>query len=877
MNSSNTLPQLASGTSRKEVITNALFAAASVAMFGAYNVATSGALVWGYLGGPYGDETVANGTHTCAASDTTYQVADLATGEISFSISDTDWNDLAFGRCYEIITNASGVTTYYDRRFGPRGIFTAAAVAGSGDMLLAAIQVITAAKTFNDGTLKLAGSTSGALSLKAPAVAGTGDVNLPATGTLATLAGTETLTNKTLTDPVVGTQSAGDNSTKAASTAYTDAAIAALIGTAPGVLNTLGEISDAINDDANLYTTLATLIAAKSPIASPAFTGVPEAPTAAPGTNTTQLATTAFVEAAVASSTVSDGDKGDVVVSGTGLIWSLDISGVAAGTYANPTITFDAKGRATLAINGAGSSSSPTVPVDFKDSVDCATTANITLSGEQTIDGFPTSASRVLVKDQTTGSQNGPYLSGAGAWTRTTDADTSGEVTSGMQTYVENGTLNGNQVFTLTTADPITLDTTALTFSAQPISAPAFIGKTVGGTTYTTVLTDTRKRLNCTHASPKTVTIAPFSSVAAPVNTEIEAFNVGAGLLTLAPGVGVTLNSAGGILTVGQYQGVRLKKRANPNTWDVTGISSGGATVPLGGTGVAAFTAYAPIFGGTTSTDPLQSGTVGTAGYVLTSNGPGALPTFQPGAGGTIPTQTICVVASDEVSALTAGTSKVKFRMPFAFTISDIRASLGTAATGATLLAVDVNEAGSTILSTKLTFDAGEKTTTTAATARVISDTSLADDAEITIDIDAVGSTVTGAGLKVYIIGTPVTAKEFIPIAVGDETTALTTGVAKVTFRMPYAFTVTDVRASVSTAPTGGTLLTVDINEAGVSFLSTKLTFDASETTTTTATTPRVISDSSLANDAEITIDIDAVGSTIAGAGLKVYLIGNKT
>lgn len=114
---------------------------------------------------------------------------------------------------------------------------------------------------------------------------------------------------------------------------------------------------------------------------------------------------------------------------------------------------------------------------------------------------------------------------------------------------------------------------------------------------------------------------------------------------------------------------------------------------------------------------------------------------------------------------------------------------------------------------------------------------------------------------------------EFI-IACSDETTALTTGTAKVTFRAPYAFTVTAVRASVTTAPTGASLLTVDINESGSSILSTKLTIDASEKTSTTAATAAVISDSSIADDAEITIDIDQVGSTIAGAGLKVYIIG---
>jgi len=113
-------------------------------------------------------------------------------------------------------------------------------------------------------------------------------------------------------------------------------------------------------------------------------------------------------------------------------------------------------------------------------------------------------------------------------------------------------------------------------------------------------------------------------------------------------------------------------------------------------------------------------------------------------------------------------------------------------------------------------------------------------------------------------------------VACSDETTALTTGTAKATFRMPYAFTLTAVRASVTTAP-AGSVLTVDINEGGSTILSTKITIDASEKTSVTASTPPVISDTSLANDAEMTVDIDGVGSSTAGAGLKVTLIGNKT
>lgn len=134
------------------------------------------------------------------------------------------------------------------------------------------------------------------------------------------------------------------------------------------------------------------------------------------------------------------------------------------------------------------------------------------------------------------------------------------------------------------------------------------------------------------------------------------------------------------------------------------------------------------------------------------------------------------------------------------------------------------------------------------------------------------------AFLKTYFdtLYAPIAAPVLIQAACSDEATALTAGTAKVTFRAPYAFTLTAVRASVNTAPTGGTLLTIDINESGTSVLSTKLTFDASEKTTTTAATAAVISDSAIADDAEISIDIDSIGSTIAGAGLKITLIGTK-
>ena len=104
--------------------------------------------------------------------------------------------------------------------------------------------------------------------------------------------------------------------------------------------------------------------------------------------------------------------------------------------------------------------------LDWKESVRAATLANVSLSGELTIDGVSLVApDRVLVKNQSVGEQNGIYDVSVGAWDRSSDADTSAEVTSGMATFVEEGTVNANAGFVLTTPNPIDLNTTVLTFT----------------------------------------------------------------------------------------------------------------------------------------------------------------------------------------------------------------------------------------------------------------------------------------------------------------------------------------------------------------------------------------------------------------------------
>ena len=146
---------------------------------------------------------------------------------------------------------------------------------------------------------------------------------------------------------------------------------------------------------------------------------------------------------------------------------ALNLNSQRITGLADPTAAQDAATKAYVdaLINGT----------DWKQSVRAATTANITLSGTQTIDGVTLIANdRVLVKDQTTASWNGIYIVAAGAWSRATDADSNPEVTAGMAVFVSEGTVNGNSQWKLTTDDPITVGTTSLVF--------AQIG---AGTTYT--------------------------------------------------------------------------------------------------------------------------------------------------------------------------------------------------------------------------------------------------------------------------------------------------------------------------------------------------------------------------------------------------------
>ncbi len=227
----------------------------------------------------------------------------------------------------------------------------------------------------------------------------------------------------------------------------------------------------------------------------------------------------------------------------------------------------------------------------------------------------------------------------------------------------------------------------------------------------------------------------------------------------LTPELGGPLDTNGKAIEFGTAQTDTSMVRSSAGNVSIEGVevTTASNTQTLTGKSIVAtqITAGALNIGNnaaTVGTVELANGTANTlsaSGGVLSIEG-AALATA---ASVTNKTESFCAAASDETTDLTTGAAKVTFRMPYAFAVTAVRASLSTVATGASLLTVDINEGGTTIISTKLTFDASEKTTTTAATAAVISDSALADDAEMTIDIDQVGSTTPGKGLKVCIIG----------------------------------------------------------------------------------------------------------------------------
>ena len=210
-----------------------------------------------------------------------------------------------------------------------------------------------------------------------------------------------------------------------------------------------------------------------------------------------------------------------------------------------------------------------------------ATTANITLSGEQTIDGVLTSASRVLVKAQSTPSQNGIYVSAAGAWARSSDTSTGAELVNAT-TFIEEGTVASDTQWTCTTNPTITVGSTSIAFA-----------QVAGAGTYTSDGSTITLTGNSFAVTANGITYAKLQQVAA-------SSLVGNATGSLANATGITLGAA---LT---FSGSALQTAAM--TGDVTASANSFATtvakiagVAVGtptGTGNVVFSA-SPTFSGT--------------------------------------------------------------------------------------------------------------------------------------------------------------------------------------------------------------------------------------------------------------------------------------
>lgn len=200
----------------------------------------------------------------------------------------------------------------------------------------------------------------------------------------------------------------------------------------------------------------------------------------------------------------------------------------------------------------------------WKDAVKAATTANITLSGTQTIDGVALSVNdEALVKNQSTGSQNGVYVVQSGAWTRRADMAT-GSNASGASMFVQQGTANGDKQF-VQTADPAVVGTDALTFTQ--------LG---GGTTYTAGNGLSESPAGTFNVDPGTASATGLEIVSDQVRIAAAAAGNG---LTGGGGSALAVQVGTGLQITSDT--VRIDASVTPQKFTNSATHSAGATVSL--------------------------------------------------------------------------------------------------------------------------------------------------------------------------------------------------------------------------------------------------------------------------------------------------------
>lgn len=298
------------------------------------------------------------------------------------------------------------------------------------------------------------------------------------------------------------------------------------------------------------------------------------------------------------------------------------------------------------------------------------------------------------------------------------------------------------------------------------------------GTTYTYLTTDFRKLVTHTNGSAIAGTL-PQAGASFPAGWWMMVQNRGAGAVTITPTTStidgaatLVLNQNEGAIVVSDgtnYFTLRGKASAaggfaaSGANADITSMSAltgalqaptqvndsnGNEVVKFGST--ASAVNEVTVTNKATGTGPTIAATGGDTDIDLSlvSKGAGVVKAN----GVNVLLESLVVFASDLTTALTTGTGKGVFFMPYAMTVIEVFAGLATPQTSGSTFTVDINDGGTTIISTKITIDNTEDTSLTAATPPVISDTALAKGAKITIDIDQVGDG-TAKGLVVVISG----------------------------------------------------------------------------------------------------------------------------
>ena len=371
----------------------------------------------------------------------------------------------------------------------------------------------------------------------------------PATGSTLTIADGKTLTaSNTLT--FTGTDASSVAFSAGGTVAYVANKLSAFAATSSSEL--AGVISDETGTGVLVFSNTPTLVTPVLGVAT--------------ATSITATSGNITINAASGNNSVN------LVPTGTGIV---DAGGKRVGNAADPTQSTDLATKAY--VDGLANG------LDVKASVRAATTANITLSNTQTVDGVALSVGdRVLVKDQSTGSQNGIYVVASGSWTRATDFDnTPGtEVSPGTFFFVEEGTAQADNGYVVSNDTAITIGTTAIVFSqfsgAGQITAGA--GLTKSGNTLDVVGTASRITVNS-----DSVDIA-------------------------ATYVGQTSITTLGTIATGTWQGTLIGA-----TYGGTGVNNGASTITLGGSlsTIGAFTTALTATANTSVTLP-TSGTLAT-------------------------------------------------------------------------------------------------------------------------------------------------------------------------------------------------------------------------------------------------------------------------